>query len=176
LASSKTLNYLDHPATGPYFFIFMCVWIYMRHYLNLRIIYSLFTEYRTVGTYELNWERQEYKCWIALYITFFLLAALQSLNLFWLFFIIRIAYRFVVHRTASDDRSDDEESEGEDGEETKRLKGEDKELRDEKGPEKPQLLVTGTDDKVEVVDGPSFAEVAASGVASNGSARKRGKR
>ncbi|RKU44179.1 hypothetical protein DL546_007024 [Coniochaeta pulveracea] len=169
LASSKTLNYLDHPITGPYFFIFMCVWIYMRHYLNLRIIYSLFTEYRTVGPYELNWETQEYKCWIALYITFFLLAALQSLNLFWLFFIIRIAYRFVVHHTANDDRSDDEESEGEEGEEKKGLK-------EEKGMEKPQLLVTGTDDKVEVVDGPSFAEVAASGVTSNGSAKKRGKK
>jgi hypothetical protein len=154
----------------------MCVWIYMRHYLNLRIIYSLFTEYRTVGPYELNWETQEYKCGIAFYITFFLLAALQSLNLFWLFFIIRIAYRFVVHRTASDDRSDDEETEGEDGEEKRKIKGEEKGLKEERELDKPQLLVTGIDDKVEVVDGPSFAEVAASGVQSNGSAKKRGKR
>jgi acyl-CoA-dependent ceramide synthase len=41
-------------------------------------------------------------------ITLTLLSALQSLNLFWLFFILRIAYRFVVHNVAKDDRSEDE--------------------------------------------------------------------
>ncbi|KAK4233696.1 TLC domain-containing protein [Achaetomium macrosporum] len=113
LATSKTLNYLDHWLTGPYYFTFMCVWIYLRHYLNLRILFSLFTEFRTVGPYELNWETQQYKCWISQVITLALLSALQALNLFWLFFIIRIAYRFVVHNVAKDDRSEPEESEAE---------------------------------------------------------------
>jgi len=36
---------------------------------------------------------------------------LQALNLFWLFFILRIAYRFAVHNVAKDDRSDAEDSE-----------------------------------------------------------------
>lgn len=91
----------------------MCVWIYLRHYLNLRILFSLFTEFKTVGPYELDWETQQYKCTLSFVITLALLSALQALNLFWLFFIIRIAYRFVVHNVAKDDRSDADESEAE---------------------------------------------------------------
>ncbi|KAI0971824.1 TLC domain-containing protein [Xylaria arbuscula] len=113
LATSKTLNYIDHWATGPYFFVFMCVWGYLRHYLNLRIIWSLFTEFKTVGPYELNWETQQYKCDISFVITLALLSSLQALNLFWWFFIVRIAYRFVVYNTADDDRSEAEASEAE---------------------------------------------------------------
>jgi acyl-CoA-dependent ceramide synthase len=86
----------------------MCVWIYLRHYLNLRILASLFTEFKTVGPYELDWEGGQYKCTLSFVITLTLLSALQSLNLFWLFFILRIAYRFVVHNVAKDDRSEDE--------------------------------------------------------------------
>jgi acyl-CoA-dependent ceramide synthase len=89
----------------------MCVWGYLRHYLNLRIIWSLFTEFKTVGPYELNWETQQYKCDLSFFITLALLASLQALNLFWWFFIVRIAYRFVVYKTAEDDRSEAEESE-----------------------------------------------------------------
>ncbi|KAI1331156.1 TLC domain-containing protein [Xylariaceae sp. FL0255] len=111
LATSKVLNYMDHWLVGPYFFVFMCAWTYLRHYLNLRFIYSLFTEFRTVGPYELNWETEQYKCDISFVITFALLASLQALNLFWMFFIVRIAYRFVVYQTADDDRSEAEESE-----------------------------------------------------------------
>lgn len=114
LATSKTLNYIDHPLTGPYYFTFMCVWIYLRHYLNLRILYSLFNEFKTVGPYVLDWDAGTYKSELAFYITGSLLSALQALNLFWLFFIIRIAYRFVRDREATDDRSEAEESELED--------------------------------------------------------------
>ncbi|KAH7037774.1 TLC domain-containing protein [Microdochium trichocladiopsis] len=123
LATSKVLNYIDHAFVGPYFFIFMCAWIYLRHFLNLRIIYSLFTEFKTVGPYEVNWETGQYKCWISFYITFALLASLQALNLFWLFFIVRIAYRFVVYKTADDDRSEAEESEVEEKESTPLVNG-----------------------------------------------------
>ena len=111
LASSKVLNYLDHPLIGPYFFVFLCVWVYLRHVINLKIIWSMFTEFRTVGPFELNWETQQYKCWISQYITTALLASLQALNLFWLFYIVRIALRFLTNQTATDDRSDDEEEE-----------------------------------------------------------------
>ncbi|KAK5629805.1 hypothetical protein RRF57_005520 [Xylaria bambusicola] len=113
LATSKTLNYIDHWATGPYFFVFMCVWAYLRHFLNLRIIWSLFTEFKTVGPYELNWETQQYKCDISFVITLALLSSLQALNLFWWFFIVRIAYRFIVYQTAEDDRSEAEVSDTE---------------------------------------------------------------
>jgi len=97
-----------------YFFLFVCAWVYLRHYLNLRIIWSLFTEFRTVGPYVLDWEGGSYKCDIAFFITLSLLAALQSLNLFWLYCIGRVAYRLVVHNIAEDDRSDNEESEVDD--------------------------------------------------------------
>lgn len=83
----------------------------MRHYLNLRILYSLFTEFRTVGPYELDWAGGQFKCWISQLISGTLLSCLQALNLFWLFFIIRIAFRFIWVGEAKDDRSDDEESE-----------------------------------------------------------------
>ncbi|CAK7227295.1 sphingosine N-acyltransferase lag1 [Sporothrix curviconia] len=109
LATSKSLNYVDGPFMGPFYAVFMCVWIYLRHYINLRIIYSLFTEYKTVGPYELDWAGEQFKCPLAFMITCALLSMLQALNIFWLFFIIRIAYRFVVHNVAKDDRSDAED-------------------------------------------------------------------
>lgn len=95
----------------------MCSWTYLRHYLNLRILYSLFTEFQTVGPYELNWETGQYKCDLAFWITLTLLSSLQALNLFWLFFIVRIAYRFVVYSKADDDRSEAEDSDMEEEQE-----------------------------------------------------------
>ncbi|KAF1831419.1 sphingosine N-acyltransferase lac1 [Decorospora gaudefroyi] len=138
LATSKCLNYIDSPIVGPYFFVFMCIWGYTRHFLNLKILYSILTTFKTVGPFELNWETQQYKCWIAQYISFALLASLQAVNLFWWFFICRIAYRFVVYRDADDDRSEyaptDEETE-----------------------EKEQLIQEGKeqDAKMESIDAPS---------------------
>lgn len=109
LATSKTLNYIDSPLVGPYFVLFMLVWIYLRHFINLKIIWSLLTEFVTVGPFELNWETQQYKCRISQVITATLLSSLQALNLFWLFYIVRIAWRFVSQNQLDDDRSDGEE-------------------------------------------------------------------
>jgi acyl-CoA-dependent ceramide synthase len=110
-------DYIDSSITGPYFFLFMCIWGYTRHYLNLKILYSILTDFASIGPFELNWETQQYKCWISQYIGFTLLASLQAVNLFWWFFICRIAYRFVVYQDADDDRSEyeptDEEEEKE---------------------------------------------------------------
>lgn len=77
------------------------------------ILYATLTEFRTVGPFELDWETQQYKCWISQYITFALLASLQSINMFWLFFIARIAYNIAFAKVIQDVRSDDEESEEE---------------------------------------------------------------
>jgi acyl-CoA-dependent ceramide synthase len=79
--------------------------------LNLRIIWSEFNEFKTVGPYELDWETQQYKCDISFWISTGLLTALQALNLFWLFYILRIAYRFLFSDVLEDDRSDNEENE-----------------------------------------------------------------
>ena len=77
------------------------------------ILYATLTDFRTVGPFELNWETQQYKCWISQYITFALLASLQSINMFWLFFIVRIAYNIAFAKVIQDVRSDDEDSEEE---------------------------------------------------------------
>jgi len=113
LETSKTLNYLDSVIVGPYFVLFIGIWIYLRHYLNLWILWATLTEFRTVGPFDLNWETQQYKCWISQYITFALLASLQAVNLFWLFLILRIAKNFVFTRVAVDERSDDEDDDEE---------------------------------------------------------------
>ncbi|KAF7540113.1 hypothetical protein G7Z17_g12268 [Cylindrodendrum hubeiense] len=113
LATSKTLNYLDSSLTGPYFVLFMGVWIYLRHYINLKIIWSLFTEFETIGPFEMDWEAGQFKCRLAQVITSTLLSSLQALNLFWLFYISRIAYRFAFQNQLDDDRSEDEDEEEE---------------------------------------------------------------
>ncbi|PGH27646.1 hypothetical protein AJ80_00659 [Polytolypa hystricis UAMH7299] len=116
IATSKTLNYLDSPIIGPYFAMFVCVWIYMRHYLNLKILWAVLTEFRTVGPFELNWETGQYKCTLSQYITFILLGALQAINLLWLFLILRIAKNYVFNSVKQDERSDYEDEEEEEEE------------------------------------------------------------
>jgi len=138
LATSKTLNYLDHPLVGPYFGFFVCAWIYLRHYLNLRILWSEFNEFKTVGPYGLNWETEQYKCDLSFYISTALLASLQGLNLFWLYYILRIAWRFVFLKTAEDDRSDNDENEFQ---EEQRLDALARQGREQ--PSSPKVLVNG---------------------------------
>jgi acyl-CoA-dependent ceramide synthase len=92
----------------PFYAASIGAWIYLRHVLNLRILYSLLTEFRTIGPYELNWETQQYKCWISNIITFGLLAILQTLNLFWLYCLLRSAFKFLVTGEKKDDRSEPE--------------------------------------------------------------------
>lgn len=89
------------------------MWIYLRHYLNLRILYSLLWEYREVGPYGTNFETGQYKGVLSNVVTFSLLASLQTLNLFWLYCLLRAAYKLVVLNIAKDDRSDDDEDEEE---------------------------------------------------------------
>ncbi|KAK4218043.1 TLC domain-containing protein [Rhypophila decipiens] len=148
LATSKTLNYIDHWLIGPYYGLFCCVWIYMRHYLNIRILLSLFNEFKTVGPYELNWETGQYKCDLAFWITGTLLSSLQALNLFWLFYILRIAYRFVVHNVAKDDRSDEDESEAE-------------------------VEAEAAEEEDHHKDGKSYAAAASTAISQNGNVKKR---
>ncbi|KAI9848336.1 MAG: hypothetical protein M1837_000600 [Sclerophora amabilis] len=118
LATSKMLNYLSSVYIGPYFALFVGCWIYLRHYLNLRILWATLTEFRTVGPFELDWETQQYKCSLAQVITFSLLASLQAVNIFWLVLILRIAKNYVFsHRTPDDERSDNEDDDEQEGDE-----------------------------------------------------------
>lgn len=119
LAWSKSLNYVDSKwiplVLGSFFF----TWIYTRHYLNIKILYSVLTEFKTVGRYDLDWVEQNYKCWISQPIVFVLIFALQVLNAFWLFLLIRIIYRYLFLDIAKDDRSDSETEEEEPQDEKK---------------------------------------------------------
>ncbi|RYC57678.1 hypothetical protein CHU98_g8534 [Xylaria longipes] len=111
LATSKSLNYIDSPLQGPYYTLCIIFWVYLRHYINLKILFSILTEFRTIGPYVMDWEAEQYKCEISSVITFALLAALQALNLFWLYCLLRNGYRFVVLGVAKDDREEDEDNE-----------------------------------------------------------------
>ncbi|KAL3427845.1 sphingosine N-acyltransferase LAC1 (TLC domain-containing protein) [Phlyctema vagabunda] len=117
LATSKALHYVDFPLIAPYFAIFISAWIYMRHYLSLRIIWSLFTEFRTVGPYGMDWDNEQYKGELANGIAIVLLGTLQLLNLYWLRLLLNIAKGFLLDGEARDDRSDDEDDEVEEEEE-----------------------------------------------------------
>lgn len=68
-------------------------------------------QFATVGPYDLNWDTQQYKCWISQIITFSLLAVLQAVNIFWFVLIIRILVRFLSTSEAKDERSEDEDEE-----------------------------------------------------------------
>ncbi|KAL8847439.1 MAG: hypothetical protein Q9221_007508 [Calogaya cf. arnoldii] len=115
LATSKTLSYVDSRFVTPYFSLFIAVWVYLRHYINLVILYSITTTFASIGPFELNWETQQYKCSLSQYISFSLLACLQAMNIFWMYFIVRIALRVLRTGEPKDERSDDEEEEEEEG-------------------------------------------------------------
>lgn len=59
----------------------------------------------------MDWEGGQFKSPMAHYISTVLLASLQALNLFWLWNILRVAYRIVFFNVAEDDRSDNDEAE-----------------------------------------------------------------
>lgn len=69
-----------------------------------------------MGSFTLDWDTQQYKCWISQIITFCLLASLQAVNMFWFFLICRILARYVWKGIQKDERSDDEEEEEEEEE------------------------------------------------------------
>ena len=100
---------MDAAITTPFFLFFIVMWIYFRHFLNLKILWAVLTEFRTVGPYVLNWETQQYKCWISQAITVTLLACLQVLNLFWLYLIFRVLKNYILTNERKDERSDDED-------------------------------------------------------------------
>jgi very-long-chain ceramide synthase len=122
----------------------MAIWIYTRHWLNWRVLYATLTEFRTVGPFELNWETQQYKCWISQYITFALLACLQAVNLFWLYLILRIAKNYVFSKEElADERSEDEEEEEDVGQVKVKKEAEKKAIEGRANGSQPTVLLNG---------------------------------
>ncbi|CAE6448769.1 unnamed protein product [Rhizoctonia solani] len=120
LAISKVLNYLDMELSKTIAFIwFTLVWTYTRHYLNLRIIWSVWNEFWLIKPENMMWDRAR-GVWLApwmRYQVFAPLVALQAVNLFWYWNIWRIIITTVVFKKdLDDDRSehgDDEPKEKE---------------------------------------------------------------
>lgn len=117
----------------------------MRHYLNIRILLTEWYEFKTIGPYGIIWEDEQYKGPLSHWISTTLLAGLQGLNLFWLFAILRIAYRFLFANELDDDRSDYE-----DEEEAEKEEIEDQVAKDKVDAEIRRLKATAEAPKIEL--------------------------
>jgi len=121
LATSKILNYLGQDTACTISLLwFLFVWGYMRHWTNLRILWSVWFEFEELVPIEARvWDPPNgvWLAWWVRYQIFIPILLLQFLNLFWFFLILRIIYRAVFVKVIADERSDDEdEGEGEEQE------------------------------------------------------------
>lgn len=145
----KVLNYIDSPIVPAYYIMFLGIWAYLRHYINLSILYSMLPggEFENVGRYDLSWPEQQYKCLLSQVITFGLLSILQAVNVFWFALICRIMYRYASRsQDMKDERSDDE-----DGGEYE-MTGEQSQETANGGASKPVVMVNG--EPISPVDAP----------------------
>ncbi|KAI0393604.1 longevity assurance proteins LAG1/LAC1 [Xylariaceae sp. FL0594] len=109
LAISKSLNYLSHPLQLPSYAVCVAAWIYLRHYVNIRILYfAVLKDFRVVGAFSMapDWEAGQFKCAVSQGVIFVLLVALQGLNVYWLGCLLRNAWRFVKRGIIGDDREE----------------------------------------------------------------------
>ncbi|PPQ99050.1 hypothetical protein CVT24_003610 [Panaeolus cyanescens] len=111
LAFSKILNYIQWNRAKVFSFLaFFVTWTYFRHYLNLRILWSVWFEQPNVPEWTKHWSWSEgvyMTGWLQSQI-FLPLFLLQLLNLFWYYLILKILIRAIATAEADDDRSDDE--------------------------------------------------------------------
>ncbi|BGP10383.1 sphingosine N-acyltransferase lag1 [Rhodotorula toruloides] len=125
LAVSKCLNYLDLQRTSEVSFVFfLVVWHYMRHYLNLRILWSVWNEYDLIPEQWRSWTSPKgwwvfygfgsgaIPAWMK-YQIFAPILALQLVNTFWSYLIWRILFRMISGQKAADVREEGEDEEEE---------------------------------------------------------------
>jgi len=121
LAAAKVCNYLQLETTAAVVFaIFVPIWSYLRHYLNIVILWSVWTEFDLIpdhakqftpedGVWMVHW--MKYQIFVPIFL-------LQLVNIFWYVLIWRILYRALFQSKLEDERSDDED-EGAVGDQTK---------------------------------------------------------
>ncbi|EJU06038.1 longevity assurance proteins LAG1/LAC1 [Dacryopinax primogenitus] len=112
LSVSKILNYLKLDRISVISFIwFIGVWTYMRHYLNLRMLYSVWTQFELIAPENREWDppRGVWLAWWMKYQIFVPIALIQLLNIFWYLLMWRVLYRAVFGTVIGDERSDDED-------------------------------------------------------------------
>jgi len=112
LALSKICNYLNLETTKSFTFVtFFVIWTYFRHWLNLRMLWSVWTEFELIPASARFFHPRD-GVWMAgwmQYQIFIPMLLLLCLNFFWYFLMCRILYRAVFGGVISDDRSDDED-------------------------------------------------------------------
>ncbi|KAG8926480.1 hypothetical protein FRC02_008856 [Tulasnella sp. 418] len=111
-AFAKTLNYLKlENASAVAFSWFVFVWSYGRHYLNIKILYSVWTEWDLIPEAAKVWNPEQgvWMVWWMKWQIFVPLFLLQLVNLFWYFLIWRVLIRAVFGTKLEDERSDDED-------------------------------------------------------------------
>lgn len=120
LAAAKMCNYLSLKRASEFVFgFFVLVWSYTRHYLNLYLLYSVWTEFDKIPLWAQRWSPEDgvWMVWWMKYQIWTPIFLLQIVNLFWYFRIWRILLRALFSSELADERSDDED-EGEDDKKT----------------------------------------------------------
>ncbi|KAI0068641.1 longevity assurance proteins LAG1/LAC1 [Artomyces pyxidatus] len=113
LGTSKILNYMRWDRTKiAVFAVFIFVWTYFRHYLNLVMLWSVYRDFDLIPETSKVWapETGAWLVWWMKWQIFAPILLLQLLNLFWYFLILRILVRAFTDVKVTDERSDDEES------------------------------------------------------------------
>ncbi|KAG9006037.1 hypothetical protein FRB94_001018 [Tulasnella sp. JGI-2019a] len=117
LASALMLHHVKlEMAANIVFAMLVFVWTYMRHYLNLYFLYSVYYDFDLIPLWAQRWSPRE-GVWMAGWMRwqiFTPLFLLQLVNLFWYFLILRIGYRALTKKKElADEREDDGELENE---------------------------------------------------------------
>jgi len=116
LAISKLLNYIQwERAKVVAFGLLVIIWSYFRHWINFLILWSVWAELELLPVHGRQWNPSEgvYLAWWMRWQMLLGLGALQVLNLFWYFLILRILVRTIVTKETTDERSDDEDQQSE---------------------------------------------------------------
>ncbi|KZT38835.1 longevity assurance proteins LAG1/LAC1 [Sistotremastrum suecicum HHB10207 ss-3] len=116
--ATKLMNYMQlERVKAVAFLIFIGVWSYFRHWLNLIIIKSVWSEFHLIPQEAQQWKPSEgiWMVWWMQYQVLVPIVLLQMVQLFWYFLIWRVFYRAVFQAKLDDERSDDEGDEELDG-------------------------------------------------------------
>ncbi|EKD02674.1 ceramide synthase component, Lag1p [Trichosporon asahii var. asahii CBS 8904] len=111
---AKCVNYWNDPASTPFFAFFVVVWTYMRHYLNIKILWGVYKYFDLIPVDQRTvWEplKDNWMVWWMKWQIFAPIFLLQCINLFWYFLIWRILIRVIFFDIRKDERSDDEDEE-----------------------------------------------------------------
>ncbi|KAF8970934.1 TLC domain-containing protein [Flammula alnicola] len=110
LAFSKLLNYIQWDTAKLYSLgLYVAVWTYFLHYLNVWILWSVWYEQPNVPEWSKHWswsegvympEWMQYQIFIPLFL-------LQCLHLFWYYLMFKLVFRVIMTHNVDDHQSDD---------------------------------------------------------------------